>query len=464
MPALENQNTEWKEKWRDDYLQWVCGFANAQGGVLEIGRNDNGVVVGVQDAEKLLEMLPNKIRNATGVLADICIHTEDGKQYISIMVKPYPAPVTYHGRYYYRSGSTTQELTGNALDEFMLRKQGKTWDGVPVPYISENEFHRDAFMFFREKAIASTRLSKEDLEIDDEALLKSLLLTEGKYLKRAAILLFHQNPEMWVPGAFVKIGYFENESEVRYQDEIHGPLISMPDRVLDTLYLKYFKGLISYRGIQRIETYPVARSALRETVLNAVVHKDYSTGNPIQIRVYNDRVSIFNSGGLPEGWTVEKLLSWHESNPRNPMIAGAFYRSGMIETWGRGIERIITACHEEGKPEPLFETSLTGVRVLFTDNAQSSSDVISDANIGDNIGDAIGDNIGDSLNKTQIKIIEMMSENPAVSAKSIAEGIDISPRNVEANIRSLKKMGLIERTGSTKNGRWIVKNVNPRRC
>lgn len=96
-----------------------------------------------------MEALPNKIRNTTGVLADIDIHTENSKQYITVSVKPYPAPITYHGRYYYRSSSTTQELTGNALDEFILRKQGKTWDGVPVPYITESEFERDAFKYFR---------------------------------------------------------------------------------------------------------------------------------------------------------------------------------------------------------------------------------------------------------------------------------------------------------------------------
>jgi ATP-dependent DNA helicase RecG len=365
---MESQDIEWKESWRDESLQWICAFANAQGGRLEIGRNDDGEIIGLTDAEKLLEVLPNKIRNATGVLADVDIHDEDDKQYIVITVKPYPASVSYRGRYYYRSGSTTQELTGSALDEFMLRKQGKTWDGVPVPYVTEGEFHRDAFMFFRRKALESTHLSKEDLAIDDEALLQNLMLTEGKYLKRAAMLLFHQNPEKWVPGAYVKIGYFENGADLLYQDEIHGPLISMPDKVLDTLYLKYFKGYISYRGIQRIETYPVARSALREAVLNAVVHKDYGTGVPIQIKVYPDKGSIYNTGGLPEGWTIEKLLTAHGSNQRNPMIAGSFFRSGMIEAWGRGIEKIITACSEEGKPAPVFEASGSEMMITFIDD------------------------------------------------------------------------------------------------
>jgi ATP-dependent DNA helicase RecG len=380
------------------------------------------------------------------VLGDIDIHDENGKQYITITVKSYPAPVTYHGRYYYRSGSTNQELTGNALDEFMLRKQGKTWDGVPVPYINESEFNRDAFMFFRKKALESTRLSKEDLAIDDEALLQNLMLTEGKYLKRAAILLFHQTPETWVPGAFVKIGYFENGADLIYQDEVHGPLIAMPDKVLDTLYLKYFKGFISYRGIQRIETYPVARSALREAVLNAVVHKDYSTGVPIQIKVYPDKVIIYNTGGLPDGWTIEKLLSSHGPNQRNPMIAGGFFRSGMIETWGRGIEK--TACQEEGKPVPVFDTTGSEMMITFIDKRPQQKTETGHDDFGVNFG----------ANETQQKILELMIANPNIKAQEIADAIGMTKRNVEYAIRALKKAGAVDRVGAAKNGRWVVKH------
>jgi ATP-dependent DNA helicase RecG len=105
--------------------------------------------------------------------------------------------------------------------------------------------------------------------------------------------------------------------------------------------------------------------------LNSVVHKDYSTGVPIQIKVYPDKVIIYNTGGLPEGWTIEKLLSSHGSNQRNPMIAGAFFRSGMIETWGRGIEKIMTACNEEGKPDPVFDVSNSVVMVTFIRHRRS---------------------------------------------------------------------------------------------
>jgi ATP-dependent DNA helicase RecG len=172
-----------------------------------------------------LEDLPNKIRSATGVIPSIDLRKADGKELLIIGVNAHTFPISYNGKYYLRSGSTTQQLSGNALDEFILRKQGKTWDGVPIPHVKFDDFEGDAFKAFRRKAITSARLTAQDLEITDEMLLKNLRLVEGDYLKRAAILLFHQDPESWVPGAYLKIGFFENATDLLHQDEIHGPLI-----------------------------------------------------------------------------------------------------------------------------------------------------------------------------------------------------------------------------------------------
>jgi len=352
---LENQNTEWKETWCDEYMKTLCAFANASGGALEVGRNDKGEIVGVSDIARLLEDLPNKIKNAMAIIANVNAIESNGKHYVVITVGAYPFPISYHGVYYIRSGSTTQELTGSALDEFMLRKQGKTWDGVPVPYVAYSDFERDAFKVFRRKATDSTRLTKQDLEISDEKLLDTLQLTEGGYLKRAALLLFHQDPEKWVPGAYVKIGMFENDANLLYQHEVHCPLLLMPDKVMETVYLNYFKGIISYEGIQRVETYPVPHAAFREAITNAIVHRDYSTGIPIQIKVFPDKVIIYNDGQLPQNWTVADLMKTHRSQPHNPLIAGAFFRSGQIESWGRGIEKINEACRYWGKPTPTIE-------------------------------------------------------------------------------------------------------------
>mgnify|MGYP002608300443 CR=1 FL=1 len=121
----ENQNTEWKESWRDEYLKWICGFANATGGRIYIGMNDNGKVVGVADADKLLEDIPNKVRDVLGIIVDVNLLEENGLKYIEIDVPPYSNPINYKGQYHYRSGSTKQELKGAALNRFILQALGR---------------------------------------------------------------------------------------------------------------------------------------------------------------------------------------------------------------------------------------------------------------------------------------------------------------------------------------------------
>lgn len=116
----ENQNVEWKESWRDEYLKWICGFANAQGGKIYIGINDEGNVTGIVDSKKLLEDIPNKITQALGIVADVNLLQKDGKDYLEISVPPYSTGISYKGVYHYRSGSTKQILTGPALDFLMV--------------------------------------------------------------------------------------------------------------------------------------------------------------------------------------------------------------------------------------------------------------------------------------------------------------------------------------------------------
>jgi ATP-dependent DNA helicase RecG len=132
----EHQHIEWKESWHDEYLKWICGFANAEGGVLVIGRNDKGAVTGLTHAKKLLEDIPNKVRDILGVMVDVNLREENAKDYLEIVVDPYPNPISYRGEYYYRAGSTNQALKGAALDRFLLRKQGRHWDGVPAPHFT----------------------------------------------------------------------------------------------------------------------------------------------------------------------------------------------------------------------------------------------------------------------------------------------------------------------------------------
>ena len=424
----ESQNIEWKSNWRDEYIKWICGFANASGGKLEIGKDDSGAVIGLADAGTLMEDLPNKVKNILGIIVDVNLHSENSKNWISVEVAPHPYPVSYKGQYHYRSGSTKQELTGAALDKFLLQKQGKRWDSVPVPQVTVEDLSADAFGYFRKKATQTKRLDAAVLQEDDQSLIQKLHLKEKEYLKRAAILLFHPDPEQFFTGAYVKIGYFRTEDDLRFQDEIHGQLFDQVEKTMDLLLSKYFEAAIRYAGLSRIEEYPYPESAIREALLNAIAHKDYRSGNPIQIRVYDDRITFWNAGQLPETWTVADLLKEHPSIPFNPDIATTFFRAGLIEAWGRGTLKIIRECKEAGLPAPVFAYDLSGFRIEFKKSSGKSSG----------------------------KIIEMIFSNGSITIPEIADQLGMSTRAVEKQLAKLKEEKQIRRVGSSRGGKWEV--------
>ena len=361
----EQQNMEWKESWREEYFKWICGFANAQGGRIYIGKNDRGEVVGIPNSRKLLEDLPNQVRDLMGILVDVNRHTEAECDYLEIIVEPYPYPISYRGQYHYRSGSTKQELKGAALDKFLLQKQGKRWDGVPVPGVAATDLDAAAFDLFRQRATRSGRVDAEVLHDSNEALLDNLHLTDGNYLKRAAILLFHPRPEKYVTGAYVKIGYFTSDDDLRYQDEVHGPLLLQVDRTLELLQTKYLQAEVRYEGSARVEQQSFPEEALREALLNALAHKDYSGSTPVQISVYENRLLFWNEGHLPEHWTVENLQRKHPSKPFNPDLANTLFRAGYIESWGRGTLKMIAECQAYHLPSPRFYFDVAGFAVEF---------------------------------------------------------------------------------------------------
>ena len=361
----ESQNVEYKSSWRDEYLKWICGFANSSGGSIFIGKDDTGEVVGITDAKKLMEDIPNKVKDTLGILVDVNLHKTAKGDFIEIVVEAYPYPVNYKGQYHYRSGSTKQELKGAALDKFLLQKKGKRWDGVPVPKVSVKELKQETFEFFRKRAFKSHRIEEDSLTDTNEHLIENLQLRENEFLKRAAILLFHPSPEKFVTGAYIKIGYFETDDDLKFQDEIHGNLLEQIEKTMDFLFTKYIKAEISYEGINRVEKYEYPKEAVREALLNAIAHKDYSGGVPIQISVYKDKIIFWNEGQLPENWTVKNLLEKHASRPYNPDIANALFRSGYIESWGRGTIKIIKDCKQAGIPEPIFSYDSSDISVEF---------------------------------------------------------------------------------------------------
>ena len=302
MTDLEFQHTEWKENWRDEYLRWVSGFANAEGGTLVIGKNDDGLVVGLKDAKKLLEELPNKIRDLLGIVVSVNLKCSGSKGFLEIVVDSYPNPISFRGHYYLRSGSTLQELKGASLDRFLLRRQGRTWDGVPVPG--------------------------------------------------------------------VKAG-------------------------------------------------------------------DLSTAV------------------LPEGWTLAHLLGEHSSSPYNPAVANAFFRSGEIEAWGRGIQRIFQACHEAGTPMPLVRYEPNDLWLEFPFAVDYLAAMGGERKTTGSIG--LDEKLDEKLGQRRAAILRLVRGNPKITVTGLARSLGISRTAADKNIQVLKTEGWLARIGPAKGGHWEVK-------
>lgn len=447
----ENQNIEWKSKWKDDYLEWICGFANAQGGKIFIGCDDHGTVVGLPNVDKLLEDIPNKIKDTMGIIVTVNHLVENNKEYIEIDVPSYPIGISYKGAYYYRSGSTKQVLNGPALEAFLLRKRGVTWDNLPLPAFSMDDIDDSVVAHFKQWAVKKGRIDQSVLDEPRDVLIKKLRLMNGDYLTNAAMLLFSKDPEQWQLGAYVKIGYFETDADLLYQDEIHGSILEQIDKTVELVYLKYMKAKISYEGTHRIERYFVPEEALREALLNALCHKAYQSGVPIQISVYDDKLYIANCGSLPENWTIENLLRKHASSPYNPNIAHVFYLAGFIESWGRGIEKICSSCKNDGVPQPEYTLNPGDIMIKFT--APEDRVIRSGSN---RVSEKVSEKVSDTLDEKELKILTLIQEDPAYTSTVLSEKLDLSRKTITLRLKKLKEKGIIERVGSDRRGYWKI--------
>lgn len=355
----ESQSIEYKKFWRDEYLKWICGFANANGGKLFIGIDDNGNVAGIDNYRELLEQLPNKFRDILGVFAEVNLQSKGNKYFLEIIVPRYDVPISMRGKYYVRTGSTLQELKGPALNEFILKRTGKTWDDIPEQRATISDIDETAISQFLKDASKAKRIIVEN-DISIHNLLEKLRLIEDGKLKRSAIVLFGKDPGKFYPNTAVKIGKFgESDADLKFHEVIEGNLIQMKERIEEMLNAKFFIHPIDFEGMQRVERdeYPVA--AVREMILNALVHRNY-IGAQTQIRLYDDHFSVWNDGGLPDGITEEDLKKIHRSKPRSPLIADVCFKGGYIDSWGRGTIKIIESCQEAGLLEPVLKEEQGG--------------------------------------------------------------------------------------------------------
>jgi ATP-dependent DNA helicase RecG len=416
----ESHNVEWKQSWRDEYLKWVSGFANTKGGKLCIGIDDKGNVSELPNIKNLLEDIPNKIQNYLGIICSVSLLDMDGKQFIEIDVPPYDTAISYHGKYYFRTGSTNRELTGNSLIEFLLKKSGKTWGDVIEPSATIDAISPEVIEHFKQMAIRWGRVNPYIQYDNIPSILENLRLVENGKMKRSAILIFGKNPNDFFPTAKIQIGKFgKSDTDLLFQDRIECNALQMTDEVIKILDSKYFKSEITYKGLQRLELPDYPEEALREVLRNAIVHRNY-LGVQTQVSVYDDKLIVWNDGELPEGLTVESLKRKHITKPRNHLIAEVFFKAGQIEAYGRGTLKIIEECAKNNLPEPDFQVIDGGVQVTLYRDAYQKNHL---------------ENLG--LNERQIKAVLYVKENGKITNSEYQKINNVSKPTATRDLREI---------------------------
>lgn len=329
------------------------------------------------------------------------------------------------------------ELTGNSLNEFLLKRSGLTWDEVTEPRATFDDIDEKSFKAYLVMAKEKDRLP--DVEgLTVEEIFSKLRLTKNGELTRAAIILFGKDPRRFSTNAFVKIGYFKGDADLRFQDVEEGNIIVLLKSVLERLDHKYLTRSIEFKGMLRLEhsEYPIP--ALREMLLNALVHRKYM-GPFIQIRVYDDKITIWNDGRLPEEITLESLKHVHSSYPRNPLIADVCFKGGLIDSWGRGTVRIIETCKEAGLPEPELTERDGGFLVTLFKNNLSEEQLV---------------RLG--LNARQVKAVSYVKEKGRITNSDYQAINEISDRTSSRDLEDLVAKGVLKRVGDKKSAYYEI--------
>jgi ATP-dependent DNA helicase RecG len=362
-----------------------------------------------------------------GLVVDVNLHEKQGKHYLEIVVPTSDVPISYHGSYHYRSGSTKQEPKGQHLHRFILKKMGKSWDDIPLPNATLEDINEATVQFFLKRALDKGRISPDAAADDLKTLLENLeLLNDEGRLKSAAILLFGKKPKKYFTTAYLKIGRFgTSDHDLRFQDVVEGNILTMADRVIEVLRSKYLVASISYKGFERLEQLEYPEPALREAILNAIVHKDY-TDTFIQLSVYDDKLMLWNPGSLPDELSIEQLKSKHPSKPRNKNIAEIFFKAGYIEAWGRGITKMIEACAAAGLPEPLIEELAGGIQVTFQKDIYTRESLQKLA-----------------LSERQIETLLLVKKKGRIINKDYQELFKVSRNTATNDLRKLVEIGLL---------------------
>ena len=445
---------------RDKPISWLksaSAFANGIGGTLFFGVSDDHHIIGLVDAQSDAEVISNRIKTKITPLPDFVLtpHSDNGNDFLTLVVKPGRNTPYYYssdGRKtaYVRIGNESVPAPDHILNELILKGSNRTYDTIAT------EYRKDKYSF---TLLEATYRQRARLSLEQTDYISFGLANEDGFLTRAGTLLTDQyvvyNSRLFCTrwNGLTKGSIFDDALvDKEYEGSLIHLLSSGCDFVKNNTRVRFAKV-----AMERIDKPDYAERAVTETIVNALIHRDYLImGSEIHIDIFDDRLEISSPGGMYSGKMIQDLeIGQLKSERRNPVIADLFHRMRYMERRGSGLNKIIEETQKlpgyDERFAPEFYSTISSFTVVLKNVNYTTNNKISNGGMN---GGLIG-----GINESQKKIILFLSENSEATIPATAEALYMTKRTVENNISSLKKLGLIEREGARKNGRWIVKNT-----
>ena len=450
---LENQHTEFKSSFNDAVIETVSAFVNTKGGKVYIGVDDLGQPISnFSIGKESIQNWINEIKNKTqpGIIADIEPIVIQGKEIICVSVHDFPiTPVAFKGRYYQRVNGANHQLSSQEVADLHLKTYSSSWDYYPSPHYDIDSISLDKVVQFIDLAnqIREVKIQDEPLKV----LRKFELVKNDNQIANACHLLFSKNE---VFDATISIGRFASETSIKDSLVVRTDLFNEVEVTLAFLKKHINKNYIITGDPQRKEKWEYPLEALREIVINMVVHRNYQSAGDAIIKIYDTKIEFYNPGKLENGLTIADLQAGtYTSYARNRKVADIFREAGIIEKYGSGIQRITNAFISYGLQVPVFEEFQNGFRVTVFNSSNNNTN-----NLG--INEGLNEGLNKGLNEGLNSMLTAIIHNPGIQAKQLSDLLEARPlKTIERQIKSLTDKGYIERKGSKKTGGyWPVKN------
>jgi ATP-dependent DNA helicase RecG len=435
-------------------MHTLCAFLNGSGGTVFFGVRQDGEIEG----QAVFDQTLRDVAQAADRLeppAHVSIHkvgTKTGRDVVVVAVEGGhdARPFTFEGRAYERVGSTTRRMP-QARYERLLVERGhakRRWENLPADGLALKDLDRKEILRTRELAIQQNRISP-DTSRDIGDILDRLGLRVAGVLTQAAQMLYGRRFLPDYPQGLLKMGRFrgaEITGDIVDNRQEHMHAFAMVREGMAFLERTMPLGARFPRGtVFREDRFPVPLEALREILLNAVMHRDYSHySGYVAIVVFDDRIEIRSYGRLPTGITIKQLSGKHDSKPVNPLIAGAFHRTGAVEVWGRGTNRVIAMCRKHGAPPPRFREQSGFLTVTFKARMV----------VGGGMDDGSQKSSQKGTQKSSQIILDLIRKTPSITIQQLSSELGITDRAVKKQLRNLKSQGLLKRVGPDKGGHW----------